>query len=1076
MKRVARYGAYGLAALALLVVVALYVGTRLLEKPEMAAQIQAKLSQAMQGEVRWEQFRVRILPAPHGLLRKLQVKTGAATFTTDEVKVALRLWPLFRGRAEIASLEIAHPVLSMTIVPAAAVPEEARLEEPSNPLQGYRTTISTLVDALREFAPNTLVRVGNADLEVHVEDMPPIELRNVALSARTSSRGVEIQGSASSRYWNTMKLTGAIEYADLSSRAELHLNRINGQTWLDWLLRSAGIGADVPSADLSLRLRGDPAKALELDVDGTAPTVTFTREAQRFVVAPFVLKGKLVADAGAVAFEPSNIGAGASNVSGGALRYTVKDGSLDADLGYRLDLPQLADYARTLAPDVMARLESVSGALQGRTKVALRGADYRVGVSVEKSDAALQLKGLPGPVQLARAEVGVDPKAVTVERAAVSAPAGEIVVSSLRYAFKNGALAAAADFDLGLEKTLELVRAALPEDQRASLDIVQSAGGRLRGSAKGALAGKQWSGGVEIKQSDANVVVRGLPGPATLAGASVRATPKAVTVERVSVALLDAKATASAQITDLAKGPHIQGAVSDATVGAKLLDWLWQSAKIAPHFQPKAPIRIAVQQLGWAPKAPLELHASAQFDSGPSLGVDVTWSPAVLDVRRATLKDRMSDLSVSLRARDGLYQGKYSGTLDSRSVSALLKSAAAPAGALSGELAFTFDHADRRRTMVEGALKAENLDLSWLAGKPAKLEHMDLRAAGDSLHIGEATLEWAGQRATLRGDAKRGPNGPVLNAQIESPGIVVDGLLPPKQEAKEAKPAAKEAKPPAIWPLPLTGQIGVRAKSVQYTTYKVEPLSAKIVLEEQRATLDVDEALICGFAVPLTIEATPRGFSAAAQVAAQQQKLEEAAQCLSNEKVAITGSLDLRVDVKTQGQPAELLQNLKGTVKADVRNGEVMRFALIGNILSMQNVVALAKHGGPKLGAEGFPFRQLSAKGHFDKGYFYLDEGVFHSNAIGLGANGWIGLTDYQTRLTVLVAPLALVDEAVRKLPILGYVVGGTFTSLPVGVSGDIRDPLVVPLGPRAITSELTGLVSRTISLPGKILAPGADK
>src|SRR4029077_15113426 len=141
-------------------------------------------------------------------------------------------------------------------------------------------------------------------------------------------------------------------------------------------------------------------------------------------------------------------------------------------------------------------------------------------------DAALQLKGLPGPVQLARAEVGVDPKAVTVARAAVSAPAGEIVVSSLRYAFKDGALAAAADFDLGLEKTLELVRAALPENQRESLDIVQSAGGRLRGSAKGALAGKQWSGGVDIAKSDASVQLRGLPGPATLAGATLRATPK----------------------------------------------------------------------------------------------------------------------------------------------------------------------------------------------------------------------------------------------------------------------------------------------------------------------------------------------------------------------------------------------------------------------------------------------------------------------------------------------------------------------------------------------------------------------
>jgi len=42
-------------------------------------------------------------------------------------------------------------------------------------------------------------------------------------------------------------------------------------------------------------------------------------------------------------------------------------------------------------------------------------------------------------------------------------------------------------------------------------------------------------------------------------------------------------------------------------------------------------------------------------------------------------------------------------------------------------------------------------------------------------------------------------------------------------------------------------------------------------------------------------------------------------------------------------------------------------------------------------------------------------------------------------------------------------------------VNGDIRDPLVVPLGPRAITSELKGILGRTLSLPGQLL-PGEPK
>jgi hypothetical protein len=448
-------------------------------------------------------------------------------------------------------------------------------------------------------------------------------------------------------------------------------------------------------------------------------------------------------------------------------------------------------------------------------------------------------------------------------------------------------------------------------------------------------------------------------------------------------------------------------------------------------------------------------------------GAAVVWVSVRQQRRLALAAGLMLQLAAGVAFGTALlFDWSWSSTLpvlNSRTIGALLKSAAAPAGAVNGNLRFSYDRNNPRAIAAEGKLQGEGIDLTWLAGKPAKLERLDLAADAAGLHVAEATLDWAGQRATLRGETKRTAEGPVFDATIDSPGIVVDALLP----EKTTQPSGKKG---SLFPLPVSGRIAVRSKFVRYATYNIEPLAATVHLERNRAQLEVTEALVCGLAVPLTLEATPAGYAAKAQVAAQQQKLEETAKCLSQENLLLTGPMDLRVDVRTQGQPDQLLANLSGTVSADVRNGTVMKFALLGNILSMQNVVALAKDGGPKLGADAFPFRQFSAKGHFEKGRFHIDEGVFHSNAIGLGANGWISLTDYQSRLTVLVAPLALVDEAVRKLPLLGYVVGGTFTSLPVGVSGDIRNPTVVPLGPRAITSEMMGLLTRTLSLPGRVV------
>jgi len=64
----------------------------------------------------------------------------------------------------------------------------------------------------------------------------------------------------------------------------------------------------------------------------------------------------------------------------------------------------------------------------------------------------------------------------------------------------------------------------------------------------------------------------------------------------------------------------------------------------------------------------------------------------------------------------------------------------------------------------------------------------------------------------------------------------------------------------------------------------------------------------------------------------------------------------------------------------------------------------------------------------------------------------------------------------VGAIPLLGDVFGGTMVALPVEVIGDIRNPYVVPLGPRAISDQLLGIFERTLKLPGKLSVPEQPK
>src|SRR6185295_9499230 len=138
----------------------------------------------------------------------------------------------------------------------------------------------------------------------------------------------------------------------------------------------------------------------------------------------------------------------------------------------------------------------------------------------------------------------------------------------------------------------------------------------------------------------------------------------------------------------------------------------------------------------------------------------------------------------------------------------------------------------------------------------------------------------------------------------------------------------------------------------------IEPLSAAMTLEENRAGINVDEAISCGISLPLTVEVSPQQVTASARIRAANQELGETMRCLSDERVLITGTFDAQVDLTTSGKREDLLRNLKGNVHAEARNGRIMKFGLIGNILSVKAVTSLFGKDGPRFDSEGFTYRK----------------------------------------------------------------------------------------------------------------------
>ena len=567
-----------------------------------------------------------------------------------------------------------------------------------------------------------------------------------------------------------------------------------------------------------------------------------------------------------------------------------------------------------------------------------------------------------------------------------------------------------------------------------------------------------------LKPDKVSAGLKMLPAPVSVSGGAVHAGPSRVRLEEVPVAMLDARAVASGSFS--LKDSSLQLAITEGLTGEKLVRWAIERGAVPQRLEPRTPLRFAAQRIAWAPKRPLEVDARLDFEGGPAVGLALAWQPERLELKRVALKDAGSDATLSATIAAKQVQGGFSGTLQGRSLAALLRSRPPEvSGTARGELRFTMDRAQPARSVAEGRLRVEALDLSWLAGKRAIVETIDLSADKSGIRIADARLDWEEQRFRLSGAVQRSDGYPIIEARLESPGVDLLRVLPPP---RTRTPDEKRLEP---WPLPVRGRIEVRAAFVEHKQYRVEPFDGILLLEPQRARLEVKEARMCGVSFPLELEATPEDATLDIHLAMKDQPFEKSLHCLTGGTVQITGNADLRAELHTRGHRPHLLRDLTGTAHAELRQGQVKKFALLGNILSVRNIASVKR-----MNEEGFRYRKMHVRGRFQDGEFLVDEGAFDSDALNLAATGRVDLLGASSRLTVLVGLLTTVDRVAGAIPIVGDIFGGSLTALPVSVSGDIRDPLVVPLGPGAVSQRLLDILGNTARLPGKLLVPAPAK
>jgi hypothetical protein len=162
----------------------------------------------------------------------------------------------------------------------------------------------------------------------------------------------------------------------------------------------------------------------------------------------------------------------------------------------------------------------------------------------------------------------------------------------------------------------------------------------------------------------------------------------------------------------------------------------------------------------------------------------------------------------------------------------------------------------------------------------------------------------------------------------------------------------------------------------------------------------------------------------------------------------------------------QLLESLKGTYEFNARNGEFIRAPGVDAAFDYLNGTSDFNIAFPDLDKETFPYRSAAAKGRIDGEKILVDEVDVESSLLNLIGQGKVDLQRRQMEGKGIITVLRPFGQVIRKVPIIGSILGGPLLGIPVRVAGSLERPDVTYLSLTDVGAELLNIPLRILGLP----------
>ena len=493
-----------------------------------------------------------------------------------------------------------------------------------------------------------------------------------------------------------------------------------------------------------------------------------------------------------------------------------------------------------------------------------------------------------------------------------------------------------------------------------------------------------------------------------------------------------------------------------------MAEWLSRQIELPEPLMLRSPLQVANGRVLWKKDDAVAFKGELIPAGGPRLSLDIVRGSQAVEVKEILITDGEQQARVTLNLQRDQLAFSFNGTLEETTLERIFQVPPLQGSLIQGDIEVRAVLAEPFRFTARGRLAGREL---WvpLKNERAIVDYFFLEAGQGGINVRSAELRWRDSRLSFMGNLLADTKALRVDMDISADRVVWD-------ELKELIDHGNNEGISGVSFPPLEGTARLKADNFTFKDFTWSPLQATASFSPHEVRVEIDRGDVCGIGTVGRVDLTDEEIGLDVSLSKTNGQLESTSLCLTKNEEVLTGSYFLNAHVAGRGTALNIAQSLRGEFEFNARDGQFIQSPakdpFLETTFDYLNSTGDFNVDFPDLDTQSFPFRAIRSQGTVEGMTLVIDELTIQSAPYIITGAGRIDLEHRQIDARGLVSVLLPAARVVRRIPIVGAILGGSVLGIPVRVTGPLEHPNVTYLSPADLGEQFLTLPLRILGLP----------